>query len=72
MGYKAGVDREQQAMFPATLDEYVSADNPVRVIDAFVAELDMVKLGFCRAVSADEGRPGYDPRDLLKLYITDT
>lgn len=69
MGYKAGVDRKQQVLFPETLDEYVSADNPVRVIDAFVDELDLVKLGFERAVPASEGAPGYDPRDLLKLYI---
>ena len=69
MGYKAGVDREQQILFPESLDEYVSADNPVRVIDAFVAGLDMVRLGFERAVPAEEGRPGYDPRDLLKLFI---
>lgn len=69
MGYKAGVDREQQVLFPETLDEYVSADNPVRVIDAFVEGLDMGELGFERAVPAEEGRPGYDPRDLLKLYI---
>jgi transposase len=69
MGYKSGVDRGQQVMFPETVDEYVSADNPVRVIDAFVDELDMSKLGFERAVSAVEGRPAYDPRDLLKLFI---
>jgi transposase len=69
MGYKTGVDREQQAMFPATVDEYVSADNPVRVIDAFVDRLDMAELGFTRAVPASEGAPGYDPRDLLKLII---
>ena len=69
MGYKAGVDRKQQVLFPETLDEYVSADNPVRVIDAFVDDLDLVKLGFERAVPASQGAPGYDPRDLLKLYI---
>ena len=69
MGYKAGVDRGQQVMFPETVDEYVSADNPVRVIDAFVDGLDMSKLGFERAVPAVEGRPAYDPRDLLKLFI---
>jgi transposase len=69
MGYKAGVDREQQILFPESLDDYVSAENPVRVIDAFVDQLDMEKLGFERAVPADEGRPGYDPRDLLKLFI---
>jgi transposase len=69
MGYKAGVDREQQILFPETLDEYVSPDNPVRFIDAFVAKLEMAGLGFERAVPAREGAPGYDPRDLLKLFI---
>jgi transposase len=69
MGYKTGADRGQQILFPETLEEYVSSDNPVRFIDAFVAELDMAKLGFERAVPAREGAPGYDPRDLLKLFI---
>ena len=69
MGYKSGVDRDQQILFPETLDEYVAADNPVRVIEAFVSGLDMAKLGFVHSVPADEGRPSYDPRDLLKLYI---
>lgn len=69
MGYKAGLDRDQQVMFPATLDEYVAPDNPVRVIDAFVDSLDMAKLGFDRAVPAREGAPGYDPRHLMKLFI---
>ena len=69
MGYKAGADREQQILFPETLDEYVSPENPVRFIDAFVAKLDMSELGFERAVPAREGAPGYDPRDLLKLFI---
>ncbi len=69
MGYKTGVDRDQAVLFPATVDEYVSAENPVRVIDAFVSGLDMGKLGFQRSTPADEGRPGYDPRDLLRLYI---
>ncbi len=69
MGYKLGTDREQQMLLPETLDGYVSADNPVRFIDAFVAKLDMVELGFERAVPAKEGTPGYDPRDLLKLFL---
>ncbi len=69
MGYKSGADREQQILFPETLDEYVSPENPVRFIDAFVAKLDMAELGFERAVPAREGAPGYDPRDLLKLFI---
>jgi transposase len=69
MGYRAGVDREQQMLLPETLDGYVSADNPVRFIDAFVAKLDMAELGFERAVPAKEGTPGFDPRDLLQLFI---
>lgn len=69
MGYVAGVDRKQQVLFPETLDEYVSEENPVRVIDAFVQGLDLVELEFERAVAAEEGRPGYDPRDLLALFI---
>jgi transposase len=69
MGYKSGVDRDQQILFPESVDEYVSPDNPVRFIDAFVAGLDMAKLGFGRATPATEGAPGYDPRDMLKLYI---
>lgn len=69
MGYKVGVDREQQLLLPDTVDGYVSPDNPVRFIDAFVAELDMAELGFERAVPAKEGTPGYDPRDLLKLFM---
>lgn len=69
MGYRRGVDRAQQILLPETVDEYVSADNPVRFIDAFVARLDMAELGFERAVPAKEGSPGYDPRDLLKLFI---
>lgn len=59
----------QQVLFPETLDEYVSEENPVRVIDAFVQGLDLVELEFERAVAAEEGRPGYDPRDLLALFI---
>jgi transposase len=69
MGYIAGVDREQQVLFPETLDEYVTVDNPVRFIDAFVGTLEMRDLGFARAVPGEEGRPSYDPRDLLKLFI---
>lgn len=69
MGYKEGVARDQQVLFPETVDEYVAEDNPVRFIDAFVAGLDLFALGFERAAPAREGRPGYDPRDLLRLFI---
>ena len=51
------------------MDDYVREDNPVRVIEAFVEELDVGALGFERAVPAETGRPGYHPAVLLKLYI---
>jgi transposase len=69
MGYIEGVDREQQVLFPEVLDEYVTAENPVRFIDAFVASLDLAALGFQRATAAATGRPAYAPGDLLRLYI---
>lgn len=69
MGYIEGVGREQQILFPESLDEYVTAENPVRVIDLFVSMLDMAELGFVRSAPAQTGRPGYDPRHLLRLYI---
>jgi transposase len=52
-----------------SLDDYVDAENPVRVIDVFVDELDLVSLGFERAAPALTGRPAYHPSTLLKLYI---
>jgi transposase len=51
------------------LDEFVPADHVCRVIDAFVEKLVMSELGFERAQAAETGRPGYNPRDLLKLYL---
>jgi transposase len=56
-------------MFPVTLDELIGEDHLCRVIDAFVGRLDMLGLEFVRAEAAETGRPGYDPRDLLKLYL---
>jgi transposase len=69
MAYIRGEARGQTMMFPVTLDEFIPADHMCRVIEAFVDRLDMAKLGFVRAEPADTGRPGYDPRDLLKLYL---
>lgn len=54
---------------PVVLDDLIPADHVCRVIDAFVSGLKMKALGFERAEAADTGRPGYDPRDLLKLYL---
>jgi transposase len=69
MGYIAGVAREQLILFPESLDEYLTADNPVRFIDAWVDTLDMAALGFSQTLPAATGRPGYDPRAILKLYL---
>ena len=59
-------------LFPVTWGELVPQDHVCRVIDAFVNSLDMAGLGFERAEAAETGRPGYDPRDRLKLFGTDT
>jgi transposase len=69
MAYIEGEDRYQQVLFPDSIDAYIPPDSPVRVIDAFVISLDMLQLGFVRGRAAETGRPGYDPRDLLKLYL---
>jgi transposase len=56
-------------LFPQAFDDYVSDDNPVRFIEAFVDNLDLHLLGFSRTYPAHTGRPAYSPADLLKLYI---
>lgn len=68
-GHIAGKGRGQSALFPVCLDDLLPADHPCRVIEAFVASLDMGALGFIRATPAGTGRPGYDRRDLLKIYL---
>src|SRR5229473_755002 len=69
MAYIRGEAREQATMFPVTLDELIPEDHLCRVIEAFVGRLDVARMGFVRAEPAETGRPGYDPRDLLKLYL---
>ncbi len=69
MSYIPGEDRGQAALLPAVIEDYVAADAPVLVIDAFVDGLDVRGLRFGRSVPAAMGRPPYDPRDLLKLYL---
>lgn len=69
MGFVQGVHRDQVVMFPESLDEYITDDNPVRFIDAFVDSLNLQALGFKRVVAMERGRPPYHPGDLLKLYI---
>lgn len=69
MRHIQGDSRQQSTLFPESLDEYVSADNPVRVIDAFIDSLDTCELGFSLATTKDTGRKPYHPADLLKLYV---
>ncbi|SEF35142.1 Transposase domain, partial [Variovorax sp. NFACC28] len=62
-------DRRQVTLMPECLDDYIGEDNPVRVVDAFVEELDLHALGFQGVEPAATGRPSYHPSVLLKLYI---
>lgn len=67
-GFIEGEDRSQATLFPERLDDYVAENNPVRVIDVFIDDLDISGLGF-RTESAATGRPGYHPKTMLKLYV---
>ena len=67
MEYQQGQDREQLTLYTTCLDDMVGQGNTVRAIDAFVGSLDLAALGF--KTLAPQGRPPYDPADLLKLYL---
>ena len=69
MAHLTGSDRLQTLLLPESVDDYVGEDNPVRFIDAFVDKLDLAAADFARVAPSATGRPGYDPADLLKLYI---
>jgi transposase len=64
-----GENRGQGTLLPELLDDYVAEDNPVRVVDVFVDELDVALLGLTRVQPAKTGRPAYHPAVLLKFYI---
>jgi transposase len=64
-----GEERGQPSLLPSALDDFVEQDNPVRVVDAFIVELDLGALGFTGVVPAATGRPSYHPSTLLKLYL---
>src|SRR3954467_11080870 len=64
-----GEDRRQQALLPHCLEDYVSQENPVRVIEFFIDELDLAGLGFSGMTPAATGRPAYHPSTLLKIYL---
>jgi transposase len=69
MGYIEGEDRKQTVLFPEVLDDYISEENPVRFIEVFIEGLDLLGMGFQKAIPKDTGRPPYDPGDLLRLYV---
>jgi transposase len=69
MKHRTGLDRSQTLLFPERLEDYITAENPVRFLDAFAAKLDLHALGFDKAQCAGTGRPPYDPAALLKLYL---
>jgi transposase len=64
-----GEDRRQATLLPDCLDDYVTEDNPVRIVEAFIDELDLAALGFAGIVPEVTGRPAYHPATLLKIYI---
>ena len=69
MAYIQGEDRQQITLFPEAIDDYISEENLVRVIEAYVNTLNIAELGFLKAEPKETGRPAYNPKDLLKLYI---
>jgi transposase len=64
-----GEDRTQVSLLPECLNDFVAEDNPVRVVDAFIGELDLAALGFEGLTPAATGRPSYHPAILLKIYV---
>lgn len=69
MRFIQGSSREQKTFLPNCLDDYISKENPVLVIDAYFDSLDMFSLGFVKARPNATGRPMYSPQDMLKLYL---
>ena len=69
MDYINGADRDQVILLPDCLDDYVDDNNVVRVIEAFIDSLDLEGLKFNRFQPNKTGRPPYDPKDILKLYV---
>jgi len=64
-----GEDRRQATLLPDSLEDYVTEDNPVRVVDVFIDELDLQAMGFVGVVPEVTGRPAYHPATLLKIYL---
>ncbi len=69
MSFITGFDRHQTALFPLAIDELIDSNNPVRFIDIFVDQLAITEFGFKDVRQNTNGRPPFNPADLLKLYI---
>ena len=69
MRYIQGIDRDQMTLLPEVLDDYISKENPVLFIDAYIDSLDPVRFGFTHSEPKEKGRMPYNPADLLKLYV---
>lgn len=69
MRYLQGVERSQVMLLPSAVDDYVTEDNPVRAIDAFVEGVDLKLLGMEERMETGAGAPGYEPKALLKLFL---
>jgi transposase len=64
-----GQHRQQATLFPERIEDYITEENPVRFIDAFVNKLNLFELGFASVEPKATGRPAYHPSTMLKLYI---
>lgn len=69
MAYIKGEDRYQITLFPDSIDDYITENNPVRLIDAYINGLDVAKLGFKGSDPSAVGHPSYNPKDQIKLYL---
>jgi transposase len=69
MEYICGVDREQTILLPDSIEDYIDDNNSTRVLDAYINNINLINMGFSNAEMKETGRPPYDPRDLLKLYV---
>jgi len=69
MEFIKGEDRKQTVLFPDSIEDYIEENSAVRVIDAFINSLDLSELKFTRYEPNETGRPPYDPKDMLKLYV---
>jgi len=69
MSYISGENRNQSILFPQSLEEYIAQDNPVRIINEYITQLDLQSLKFTHATTQEKGRPPYHPGDMLRIYL---